>query len=60
MELARGRYQGLNHHHLQEVLAEREELVLSQSSLWRILTKARVASPRGRRRPLVRTVTPTN
>ena len=36
--LAQGAYQGLNHYHLQEVLAEREELVLSRSSLWRILT----------------------
>ena len=51
VELARGSYEGLNHYHLQEVLAEREELVLSRSSLWRILTKARVGSPRGRRRP---------
>jgi len=51
VELARGRYQGLNHYHLQEVLAEREELVLSRSSLWRILAEARVPSPRRRRRP---------
>ena len=51
VELARGPYQGLNHYHLQEVLAEREELILSRSSLWRILTGARVPSPRRRRRP---------
>ena len=49
--LAQGAYQGLNHYHLQEVLAEREELVLSRSSLWRILTTARVPSPRRRRPP---------
>ncbi|MDA1272256.1 MAG: ISNCY family transposase [Chloroflexi bacterium] len=48
--LARGLYQGLNHHHLQEVLAEREELTLSRSSLWRILTEAKVPSPKRRRR----------
>ncbi len=35
--LAQGPYQGLNHYHLQEILEEREELVLSRSSLWRIL-----------------------
>ena len=51
VELARGPYQGLNHYHLQEVLAEREELMLSRSSLWRILTDARVPSPKRRRRP---------
>ena len=31
--------------------AQREELVLSRSSLWRILTEARVARPRRCRRP---------
>ena len=51
VELAQGPYKGLNHYHLQEMLAEREELVLSRSSLWRILAGARVASPRQRRRP---------
>ena len=29
VELAQGPYKGLNHYHLQEMLAEREELVLS-------------------------------
>ena len=51
LALAQGPYQGLNHYHLQEVLAEREELVLSRSSLWRILAKAKVANPRRKRRP---------
>ena len=51
VELAQGPYKGLNHYHLQEMLAEREELVLSRSSLWRILAGARVASPRQRRAP---------
>ena len=45
VELARGTYEGLNHYHLQEVLAEREELVLSRSSLWRILTGAGKPAP---------------
>jgi hypothetical protein len=40
----------LNHHHLQELLVEWEQLVLSRSSLWRILTQAGIPSPR-RRRP---------
>ncbi len=49
--LAQGPYQGLNHYHLQEILEEREELVLSRSSLWRILKSVGIASPRRRRRP---------
>ena len=36
--LAQGPYRGLNHYHLQELLAEREELTLSRSSLWRTFT----------------------
>lgn len=48
--LALGTYQGLNHHHLQELLAEREGLVLSRSSVWRILTGAGMVSPKRRRR----------
>ncbi len=50
MILAQGPYHGLNHYHLQEVLAERERLVLSRSSVWRILTGAGMASPKRRRR----------
>ena len=49
--LAQGPYRGLNHYHLQELLAEREELTLSRSSLWRILTGAGIPSPRRRRPP---------
>jgi len=44
--LARGRYAGCNHHHLTELLAEREGIVLSRSSVWRVLTTAGVKSPR--------------
>jgi transposase len=36
--LAQGRYAGFNHHHLTELLAEREGLAMSRSSVWRILT----------------------
>ena len=48
---AQGPYSGLNHHHLQELLAEREGLVISRSSVWRILTAAGMVSPKQRRRP---------
>jgi len=51
VELAQGPYQGLNHHHFQEVLEEREGLTLSRSSVWRILAEAGIASPRRRRPP---------
>ncbi len=46
--LIQGPDAGLNHHHLQEVLEEREGVALSRSSLWRILTAAGVPSPRRR------------
>jgi len=49
--LSQGVYQGLNHHHLQELLVEREQLTLSRSSVWRILTASGIASPRRRRPP---------
>ena len=49
--LAQGRYAGFNHHHLTELLAEMEGLVLSRSSVWRILTAAGLRSPRQRRSP---------
>jgi hypothetical protein len=51
VELAQDPYGGLNHCHLQEVLAEREQLVLSRSSVWRILTASGISSPRKRRPP---------
>ena len=50
VELARGPYRGFNHYQLQEELAEREGLHLSRSSLWRILTGAKVPSSRRRRK----------
>ncbi len=49
VELARGCYEGFNHHHLTELLAEREGLELSRSSVWRILTAAGLKSSRHRR-----------
>jgi len=49
--LAQGRYLGVNHHHLQELLVEREQLRLSRSSVWRILSTAGVPSPKRRRQP---------
>ena len=49
--LAQCPYSGLNHYHLQELLAEREGVVLSRSSVWRILTGAGIPSPRRHRRP---------
>ena len=50
VELARGPYRGFNHYQLQKELAEREGLHLSRSSLWRILTGAKVPSSRRRRK----------
>ena len=49
--LAQVRYEGFNHHHLTELLAEREGLVVSRSSVWRILTAAGLRSSRHRRPP---------
>lgn len=49
--LAQGPYSGLNHYQFQELLLEREELALSRSSVWRILTGAGIPSPRRRRPP---------
>jgi transposase len=49
VSLAQGRYEGFNHHHLTELLAEREGLVVSRSSVWRILTAAGLRSSRHRR-----------
>ena len=48
--LARTRYARVNHTHLTELLAEREEIVLGRSTVRRILVGAGMASPR-RRRP---------
>ena len=49
--LAKGLYTGCNHYHLQELLVEREGVVVSRSSLWRILSGAGLPSPRRRRAP---------
>lgn len=50
VELARGRYAGFNQQHFSEMLAEREGIDLSRSTVRRILEQAGIASPR-RRRP---------
>ena len=49
--LARTRYARVNHTHLTELLAEREEIVLGRSTVRRILLGAGMASPRRRRPP---------
>jgi len=51
VELARTRYTGFNHTHFTELLAEREGLVLSRSTVRNILTRAGMQSPRRRRPP---------
>ncbi len=49
--LARERYQGVNHTHLTELLAEREQIVLSRSTVRRFLAGTGLASPRHRQPP---------
>jgi len=49
--LARTRYAGLNHTHMAELLAEREGVVLTRSTVRSILLSAGLASPRYRRAP---------
>jgi len=49
--LARDRYQGVNHTHLTELLAEREGVLLSRSTVRRLLAGAGLSSPRHRRPP---------
>jgi transposase len=51
VELARTKYVGFNQHHFTEMLAEHEGLVLSVSSIRRILREAGIAAPRQRRPP---------
>ncbi len=51
VDLARERYQGVNHTHLTELLAEREGVVLSRSTVRRLLVEAGLPSPRHRRSP---------
>jgi len=50
VKLARGPYAGFNQQHFSEMLAEREGLTLSRSTVRRILQKSGIFSPR-RRRP---------
>src|SRR5262245_18426117 len=49
VKLARGPCSGFNQQHFSEMLAERECLLLSRSSVRRSLEKAVIASPRHRR-----------
>ncbi|MCX6010900.1 MAG: ISNCY family transposase [Chloroflexi bacterium] len=49
--MAKGRYSGVNHTHLAELLAEREGIMLSRSTLRRLLAGAGLSSPRRGRSP---------
>jgi transposase len=49
--LATGRYQGVNHTHFTELLAQREEIVLSRSTVRRLLVSVGLTSPRHRQQP---------
>jgi len=49
--MAQERYSGINHTHLAELLAQREGITLSCSTVRRFLTGAGVTSPRRRRPP---------
>ena len=51
VHLARTRYEGANHTHLSELLAEREGIVIGRTTLRRILVNAGLKSPRRRRPP---------
>jgi transposase len=51
VELARTRYARVNHTHLTELLAKREDIVLSRSTVRNILMSAGMESPRRRRPP---------
>ena len=51
VELAHGKYAGLNHQHLTEKLAELEQLRLDRTTVRRILLAAGLRSPRPRRAP---------
>src|SRR2546428_752488 len=46
VELARTRYQGFNHQHLTEMLAENHDIALSRPTVRRILLAAGMGSPR--------------
>ena len=49
VELARGKYQGFNDHHLTEKLKEQEQIELSREKVRRILRAEGIASPNKRR-----------
>ena len=49
--LARERYSGLNHTHFTQLLEEREDIVVSRSTVRRLLMCAGLTSPRHRRPP---------
>ena len=49
VELARGKYQGFNDHHLTEKLQEQEKIKLSREKVRRILRTHGIASPKKRR-----------
>jgi transposase len=49
--MAKGRYSGVNHTHLTELLAEQEGITISRSTLRRLLTEAGLPSPRHGRSP---------
>jgi len=51
VDLAAGRYAGLNDSHLAELLAEREDITISRAALRRLLRDAGLAAPRRRRAP---------
>jgi len=51
LELAQSTYVGCNNQHFTELLAERESITLSRSSVRRILFKAGIRSPKKRRPP---------
>ena len=49
LELARGKYQGFNDHHLTEKLKEQESIELSREQVRRILRAEGIGSPKKRR-----------
>jgi transposase len=49
VELARGKYQGFNDHHLTEKLKEQEHIALSREQVRRILRSHGISTPRKRR-----------
>ena len=51
VQLASTRYEGANHTHLSELLAEREGIYIGRTTLRRILVNAGLGSPRRRRPP---------